>query len=535
MSSTTWPPGLLSIRERQAVRAFVRRDPFNRYASCLAYVPKDRFNTDVRKRIQAIFTDAVGGTSNTFTTELSTQSHARLHVIVNEPSADSIDVAAVEERITRASRDWSDDLRRALLEQLGEANGLELFGRWASAFPPGYRAEVAPAAAVADIQRIESLGDDDLSVGLHQPMGARASELRLKLYRTGSPISLSEALPVLKELGVTVLDEVPSEVNRAGAVPAWIYDFGLRLPDDAVDEPEVRRSFEEAFLAAWSGKADSDGLGRLILTARLSWRQVSLLRALRQYLRQAGTPFSQGYLDETLTGSPTIACLLVELFEARFNPDAEEDHSVDELHIALDTELAAIQSLDQDRILRSFAAVVDATVRTSFFRDDQDPELASIVFKFDPSVVPDLPAPRPKHEIFVYAPHVEGVHLRMGRVARGGLRWSDRREDFRTEVLGLVKAQTVKNAVIVPVGAKGGFVPRRLPTGDRAAVIAEVVRCYRTFISGMLDVTDNLVNGEIVPPPRVKPSRRRRPLPRRRGRQGNGDVQRHRERHQLRP
>ena len=470
---------ILHLRGRPQVRLFVRPDRWGRFVSCLVYVPRDRFNTAIRLRLQATLLEAFRGTSLRFTTELGEDSHARLHVVVTTAPGTPMpdDLEALEERLARVTRAWEDDLQRALVESLGDA-GQDRCDTWASAFPAAYRDEVEPVAAVEDIRRLEELGDDGIAVSLEQPPDAAPRELRLRLYRVGAPVQLSEALPVLRDFGLTVLDEHPYEIEPTGLAAAWIYDFGVLLPDDARDGASAHRLFEEAFLAVWRGAADSDALGRLVLTAGLGWREVALVRTYRQYLRQAGSPFSREYIDDALTANPHIVATLLELFHSGGS-------GVEPVLARLDELVTSVSSLDEDRILRGFVSVVGATICTSWHDESRD----AIAIKLDPSGVLDLPAPRPAFEIFVHAPHVEGVHLRMGRVARGGLRWSDRKEDFRTEVLGLVKAQTVKNAVIVAVGAKGGFFCRQLPVGDRAVVQAEVVRCYRTFVSSLLDVT----------------------------------------------
>ncbi|HEU4423890.1 MAG TPA: NAD-glutamate dehydrogenase, partial [Pilimelia sp.] len=336
--------------------------------------------------------------------------------------------------------------------------------------------------------------------------------VRFKVYRYGEPMMLSAVLPVLHSLGVRVIDEHPYEVSRDDGT-VYLYDFGLQLPEGHRDLAEVRPHVENAFSATWRGEAEVDGFNELVLRAGLTWRQVVVLRAYAKYLRQAGTVFSQEYMESTFIAYPTIASLLVELFETRFDPrrglsDADRGVLAKKLVTAIGHELDAVSSLDQDRILQSYLTLIQATLRTSFFqrssaRDGGRPK-PYVAFKLDPQAIPDLPAPRPKYEIFVYSPRFEGVHLRFGAVARGGLRWSDRREDFRTEVLGLVKAQMVKNSVIVPVGAKGGFVLKQAPaSGDRDAMQAEGVACYRQFISALLDVTDNIVGGQIVPPANV--------------------------------
>ena len=501
--------GILHLGERRRVRLFVRREAFGRFLSCLVYLPLDRYNTEVRRRIEQILRDAFGGSSVDFVARVSESVLARLHLVVHtEPgTATDYDITAIEARLVEATRTWSDELHDALTEQLGEARAALLFRRYAEAFPAAYREDFNPRAAVADIQRIERLGPEgDLDLSLYLPLESQVGHLAFKLLRSGEPLLLSDVLPLLENMGVKVTDERPFEVRPLDGQPVWIYDFGLDYGEEVEFETDrVRQIFQDAFSEVWRGTVENDGFNRLVLGAGLTWREIALLRAIAKYLRQAGSAFSQAYMEETLAGTPKLARALVELFRLRFEPgrtsgaDAKAGELVSEIEAALD----AVASLDQDRILRSFLSVIQAMLRTNYFRHDEGGRVRPYLsFKLDPAGIPDLPAPRPMFEIFVYSPEMEGVHLRAGRVARGGIRWSDRREDFRTEILGLMKAQTVKNAVIVPTGAKGGFVLKRPPT-DREALRDEVVACYRILVRGLLDLTDTLVAGEIVPPPEI--------------------------------
>ena len=389
---------------------------------------------------------------------------------------------------------------------------------YSEAFPEAYKEDLPAAAAVADLHRLEALKNKgDIDLALYSPRDAAPSDRRLKLFHVGEPVSLSLVLPRLQEMGVEVVDERPYLIDRAGRPGAWVYDFGLRYePSGDGGSEDARTRFQDAFAAVWAGEAESDGFNTLVLRAGLTWRQAMVLRAYAKYLRQGGSTFSQHYIEECLTSNVHIARLLVRLFEARLDPGFEmaADEVIDGLQEEIAGALDAVESLDQDRILRAFLGAIRATLRTNYFQPGTDGRPKSYVsFKLDPHLVPDLPQPLPRFEIWVYSPRVEGVHLRFGAVARGGLRWSDRREDFRTEVLGLVKAQMVKNAVIVPVGAKGGFVVKRPPaatgdpTADREALLAEGVACYRTFIGGLLDITDNRIDDQgtsvTVPPAQV--------------------------------
>jgi glutamate dehydrogenase len=501
--------GILHLGERRQVRLFTRREAFGRFLSCLVYLPLDRYNTDVRLRIEQILQDAFDGSSVDHVARISESVLTRLHLVVHTKpgAAPDYDVAAIEARLVEATRTWADDLHDALTEQLGEARGASLFPLYADAFPAAYREDFMPRAAVADIQRIERLGPEgDLDLSLYLPLESQVGHLAFKVLRSGDPLLLSDLLPVLENMGVKVSDERPFEVTPLGRQPVWIYDFGLNYGEEVEFEADrVRQIFQDAFAAVWRGAVENDGFNRLALGAGLTWREISLLRAIAKYLRQAGSTFSQAYMEETFADNAKLARLLVELFRVRFDPGlaSERDAKVRELVGEIEEALDAVASLDQDRILRSFSSMILAMLRTNYFCSDPDGSpYPYLSFKLDPAAIPELPAPRPMFEIFVYSPRMEGIHLRAGRVARGGIRWSDRREDFRTEILGLMKAQTVKNAVIVPTGAKGGFVLKRLPA-DREALKEEVVACYRILVRGLLDLTDTLAAGEIVPPSQV--------------------------------
>jgi glutamate dehydrogenase len=432
---------------------------------------------------------------------------ARLHFLVHTPpgAAPKADIDQIEARLADATRTWSDDLAHALVEAHGEEQGLALLRRWGEGFPAGYRADFPARAAVADLARMEGLAAGELASSLTHPMEAPDGMLRLKLYQAGAPLPISDVLPLLEHLGVRVLDQRPYELQARDGTVVWIHDFGLAPQVGELDAWEVKDIVQEAFLTTWRGEAESDGFNRLVLQAKITWREVAVLRAYCKYLRQAGTTFSQAYMEEALARNAHVARLLVDRFHARFDPDRHPDPEdrATLLTKSLETAIDAVESLDDDRILRRFAALVEATLRTNWFQVGLDglPK-RHLSFKLDPAQVADLPKPRPRYEIFVYSPWTEGVHLRGGKVARGGLRWSDRKEDFRTEILGLMKAQMVKNAVIVPVGAKGGFVVKRAPE-DRGEGVSEVAACYRIFMSGLLDLTDNIVGGEVVHPPRV--------------------------------
>ncbi|GHF26318.1 NAD-glutamate dehydrogenase [Streptomyces griseoluteus] len=509
---------VLYLQERRRLRLYLRQDEYGRYYSALVYLPRDRYTTGVRLRIIDILKEELGGISVDFTAWNTESILSRLHFVVRVPPGTELpqlsdaDKERIEARLVEATRSWSDGFAEALNAECGEERAAELLRRYSNAFTEGYKADHSPRAAVADLVHLERLSNEkgnDFSLSLYEPVGAAPGERRFKIYRKGDAVSLSAVLPVLNRLGVEVVDERPYELRRTDRSTAWIYDFGLRLPRTAGGADHLgedgRERFQDAFAATWTGQAENDGFNALVLSAGLTWRQAMVLRAYAKYLRQAGSTFSQDYMEDTLRNNVHTTRLLVSLFEARMSPDRQKAglEITDALLEELDAALDQVASLDEDRILRSFLTVIKATLRTNFFQEARDggPH-AYVSMKFDPQAIPDLPAPRPAYEIWVYSPRVEGVHLRFGKVARGGLRWSDRREDFRTEILGLVKAQMVKNTVIVPVGAKGGFVAKQLPdpSVDRDAWLAEGIASYKTFISALLDITDNMVAGEVVPP-----------------------------------
>ncbi|ATL28181.1 NAD-glutamate dehydrogenase [Streptomyces formicae] len=509
---------VLYLQERRRLRLYLRKDEYGRYYSALVYLPRDRYTTGVRLRIIDILKEELNGASVDFTAWNTESILSRIHFVVRVPKGAEVpdlsdaDVERIEGRLVDAARSWADGFAEALTAECGEERAAELLRQYGGAFPEGYKADHTPRAAVADLQHLEHLtqGEKDFELSLYEPVGASPGERRFKIYRSGEQVSLSAVLPVLQRLGVEVTDERPYELRCTDRTHAWIYDFGLRMPKSPNGNGDYlgddgRERFQEAFGAAWTGAAEVDGFNSLVLRAGLNWRQAMVLRAYAKYLRQAGATFSQDYMEDTLRNNVHTTRLLVSLFEARMSPGHQRAGTelTDGLLEELDGALDQVASLDEDRILRSFLTVIKATLRTNFFQQTESGKPHNYVsMKFDPQAIPDLPAPRPAYEIWVYSPRVEGVHLRFGKVARGGLRWSDRKEDFRTEILGLVKAQMVKNTVIVPVGAKGGFVAKQLPdpSVDRDAWLAEGVACYKTFISALLDITDNLVAGEVVHP-----------------------------------
>ncbi|MGN6170844.1 MAG: NAD-glutamate dehydrogenase [Solirubrobacteraceae bacterium] len=496
--------GILALGERQRLRLFVRQDPLDRFVSCLVCLPRDRFNTQNRERIGRILTEEFHGTHVDWALHLSESVLVRIHYVVHCPRGipADYDVSATEQRLVRAVRAWTDDLRVALTEELGAEKAQSVYRRYDSAFPPGYRDAHTARTAVSDTAKLEELRRSGgpiihLYRASDEEDDADPSAVRCKLFST-EDVALSDILPIFEHMGAKVVDEHPHEIRPRESEPVWLYDFGLRVQSEDVER--IRDLFQETFLWVWRGEIEDDGLNGLVLAASLAGRRISVLRSVARYLRQASIPYSDAYMVRTLLRHPDVAAMLVELFCARFDPEQHDEESAQSLREQIERAIDAVESLDEDRILRSFLSVLLAILRTNFFR----PGRTSLSFKVDPTRIPLLPLPRPRFEIFVFSPRVEGVHLRGGKVARGGIRWSDRPEDFRTEILGLMKAQMVKNALIVPVGSKGGFVVKRPPAeGGREALQDEAIECYKVFLAGLLDLTDNIVNGKVKPPERV--------------------------------
>jgi glutamate dehydrogenase len=498
--------GILVNGYRQRTRLFVRSDRYGRFLSCLVYVPRENYSAEVRERTQQILMESFNGISSEFTLHLSDSALARVLITVRTKpgSVPDFDVREIEKWIVKAARRWEDDLHDALLARLGEERGNQLYRRFGDAFPAAYREDLSATEAVTDATIIDRLGAErKLALDLYAADSHSVSPLHLKVFHLGNPIPLSSSLPMLERMGVNVLGELSYKVEPEGMPPVYVYDFGMSHPGDLqVEVARVKLKFEEAFARAWSGEVENDDFNRLVLRANLSWREVTILRAYSKYLRQTGFTFRQAYVEQALANNGAIARQLIELFVTRFDPANAIATGVKSqvLTVQIESALDSVTNLDEDRILRRFLAVIQATVRTNYFQKDAaGADKPYLSLKFDPALLPALPEPKPRFEIYVYSPRVEGVHLRGGHVARGGLRWSDRREDFRTEVLGLMKAQMVKNTVIVPVGSKGGFVVKQ-PPGDREAFMQEGIACYQIFLRGLLDLTDNLVAGKVVPP-----------------------------------
>ena len=504
--------GVVQMQDRDMLRLFVRKDPFGRFFSCMVYVTKDRYNAELRRQTQRILKQYFGCDQEVeFTTYFSESPLARTHYIVRVDNNNmDVDVKTIERNLVEASSTWDDRLSDAIVANFGESKGLPLSKEYMRAFPRSYKEDVLPGTSVADIERLESLSDDHkLGMLFYKPqeLASDSKAVRFKLYHRDEPIHLSDVMPMLENLGLRVIGESPYEIRKANGRVYWILDFSmLHKSDKSVDLREARDRFQQAFASIWQGELESDGFNRLVLGASLTGREISILRAYARYMRQVGFPFSQQYIEDTLNHHPEIAGDLVQLFTKRFDPKLRgSEKGQNTLVTKITAQLEQVESLDDDRIIRRYMEMITATLRTNYYQLDQNKQAKPwLALKLKPSDIPEIPQPVPAFEIFVYAPDIEGVHLRGGKVARGGLRWSDRQEDFRTEILGLVKAQQVKNTVIVPVGAKGGFVCKRQPNlTARDEIFAEGQRCYQRFIRALLDVSDNIVDGEVSPPKNV--------------------------------
>ncbi|KUJ73428.1 hypothetical protein AVO45_15200 [Ruegeria marisrubri] len=505
--------GVLHLATRPRTRLFPRPDRFGRFVSCIVYVPRERYNTEIRIRIGNILCDALDGRVASWEPSFRTEGLARIHFVIAMSGGriPDYDAAAIEAEVATAVRSWSDMLLETLTDRCGEAEGARLHARYGKGFSASYRDDVQVAAAIGDIEKLETISEDKpLALHFYRRLEDSETTARFKIYHHGGPVPLSDALPVLENMGFRILNEHPYRVEL-GDTDSWIHDFHMESAAGVeIDLSELRAKLEDAFDATWNGLVDDDPLNRLVVLSGLSARETALLRAYSRFLRQARIPYSIDYMEDALAQYPEIAHSLVALFAAQFDPENKldaEGRGAERARIMaqIDAALEDVPSLDMDRILRRFRNAIASTLRTNYYQPGADGRPKSYFsFKFDCDELDELPLPRPWREIFVYSPWVEGVHLRGGPVARGGLRWSDRKEDYRTEVLGLVKAQQVKNAVIVPVGSKGGFLPKKLPAGgSREEIQAEAIRAYKTFLCGLLDLTDNLVAGDVVPPDAV--------------------------------
>ena len=503
--------GIFGLNDRPRVRVLLRRDPFRRFYSCLVYVPREKYNTQVRQRIERLIRDAFATTSMESQIQIAESNLARIHIVARTQPTDEtrVDAETLERRVAAAVSSWMDSFKSALLARFDEAYALQLFATYAQAFPAAYTEDFNGESAALDVSFLEAVEKEPqrLHLDIYRNDARRKDKLFLKIFRGQDSIPISDLLPMLENMGLKVMAERPYELELAGGKRAWIQDLELLMQSPAaIAFDALDHEIKSAFTAVWTNRMDNDSFNQLTLAAGVPWRIVNVLRAYCRYLLQAGLPFSQGYIAQVLVNNPLSSKLLAELFVTRFDPampQAVRAKSLARLGKRILEALEAVTRSDEDRILRGIWNTLSASVRTNAFTTDAAGQFKPYLsFKIESQQLRELPLPRPLFEIFVFSPRMEGVHLRMGHVARGGIRWSDRREDFRTEILGLMKAQQVKNTVIVPVGAKGGFVVRRMPA-ERESQAAEVIACYQTLIRGMLDITDNIVGDKILPPAKV--------------------------------
>ena len=500
--------GISQLQDKKSLRLFSRIDHYQRFVSCLVYIPRDKFNTELRLKVQEVLKEAYGGTSSGFTTEFNESEHARVHVHVRTVPGqiNEVDTAVLEAKLSALMESWSDHYQRMLLDNVGEQQANTLKRQFLEYIPAAYEERFDARSAVEDTKRLAALSDEQpMNWHLYRSTGDAGNKLHLKLYGREQPTILSKVLPILENFGVSVISAQTYEFDLPEQ-PIWMQEYELILENvETVNMQVVGSQFEDSLKQIWAGRVENDSFNELILTTQLGTYDVVVLRALSRYMVQARAPFSSTYIQQTVAKNSTISVALSELFDARMNPEHSEEERASKTEKIQEQVLAAlanVSSLDEDRIFRWFLDLINAMVRTNFYQREADGQRKDrLSFKFLADDIPNLPKPKPMFEIFVYSPRVEAVHLRGGKAARGGLRWSDRMEDYRTEVLGLVKAQMVKNAVIVPVGSKGGFIVKTKTMADgREAFQAEGIACYQAFLRGMLDVTDNIVDGEIVPP-----------------------------------
>jgi glutamate dehydrogenase len=504
--------GIFQMQERGMSKLFVRRDTFGRFFSCMVYVPRERYNTQLRKETQALLKRSFNADGDVeFNTYFSESVYARTHYIARVSNNNlEFDVNEIENNLIELTKSWQDKLSAKIVAFYGEETGKAIVRKYDNAFSRSYTEQNLPSAALVDIQHIETLSEDSpLDILFYRPQEEASDSdiVKLKLYYRNEPIHLSDVLPMLENFGLRVIDESPYRVTNENGEISWVMDFTmLHKKSNDFDMERAQELFQSAFADVWNTQLEDDGFNRLILGGQIEGRMVTIVRAYAKYMRQIGSSFSIDYIANTLASYPDIAEELIRFFHQKFCPTIKRNpKKVESLEQGILQKLDGVSNLDDDRIIRRYLDLINATLRTNFYQQDNDGNSKHYVsFKLLPERIPEMPLPMPKFEIFVYSPRVEGVHLRGGKVARGGLRWSDRMEDFRTEVLGLVKAQQVKNTVIVPVGAKGGFVCKRMPKdADRATVQAEGQACYRIFIRSLLDITDNIVDGKVVPPKQV--------------------------------
>lgn len=502
--------GILHLKERKKLRLLVRRDAFQRYFSCLVYMPRELFTTNLADKMRNVLMHAFNSNEATYDTYFSDSVLARVHYIVRVDAKNILeyDINSIESELASVARSWSDQLKDALLDRYDENTAVNYFIEYGKAFSAGYMEAYTPQDAVFDIDKIETLSKENpLTMRLYRL--PKQTQFSLKIFQNDDTIILSDAVPILENMGLIIIAESSHQVKHHTNNTVWINDFTVvTSAHQMIDIEAQEEDFQTAFKQIWYGFSENDRFNRLVLEANLNWQQVAMLRAYAKYLRQIGFTLSQSYIEQALIHHTGIAQALAQLFDLRFNPKTTDKEHTGQLSLIKQIEhsLENVTSLDEDRIFRRLLELILATIRTNFYQSNENGLPKSYIsYKFNPALISDLPLPRPKFEIFVYSPRVEGVHLRAGSVARGGLRWSDRKEDFRTEVLGLMKAQQVKNTVIVPEGAKGGFVVKltQAPDMSRETYMSEVIACYTIFISGLLDITDNIHHHKVIPPKNV--------------------------------
>ncbi|MEP3824595.1 MAG: NAD-glutamate dehydrogenase [Marinobacter sp.] len=505
---------ILYIQERRRIELFMREDVYGQFVTCLAFFPRDIYNTELRMKVEQVLMDRLDAHDIEFVTHFSESPLARVQFTIRVPQVENRDlpIAEIRDQVIDLAQSWRDGLDVALTEAYGEESGNELYRLWASGFPASYVAMFSPRRAAVDLEHIvAAVREKDLAMSFYRALEESESNLHFKLFYPDEPLPLSDVMPIFDNLGFRVIGEHPFEVTERSGQTVWIHDFTLQAyTGETLDIHRIRPIFEELFRRVWHGEAENDAFNRMMLTSYMGWREIALLRTYARYMRQIRFSNSQTFISNTLVNHVGLTNTLLEYFDVRFNPDryksaAKCEAAQQKLEIEFHAGLDNVDNLSEDRVLRLYLELMQATLRTNYFQPDAEGKPKPYIsLKFDPTRIPDVPLPLPMFEIFVYSPRVEGVHLRGGKVARGGLRWSDRYEDYRTEVLGLVKAQQVKNAVIVPVGAKGGFVAKQLPSpSDREAFQAEGIEAYKTFIRGLLDITDNLADAGIQPPEQV--------------------------------
>lgn len=505
---------ILYIQERRMLRVFMREDVYGQFVNCLAFFPRDIYNTELRLKVEEVLIRSLEAEDIEFVTHFSESVLARVQFTIRVPQVENrqIPVAEIQEQTIALAQSWRDGLSEALHETYGEERGNELIRLYHNAFPGSYQDMFSPRRAAIDLEHIVNVADSDrIGMSFYRALEEDESTLHFKLFAPNSQLPLSDVMPIFGNLGFRVIGEHPFEIVDRSGKRVWIHDFSLQAySGKVVDIHRIRPIFEDLFERVWYGEAENDSFNRLVLASYFDWRQIATLRSYARYMRQIRISNSQTFIATTLVNHVSLAQTLLEFFSVRFDPERNQSQgksaaAQQKLELEFNAGLDEVDNLSEDRVLRLFLDLIKATLRTNYYQPDADGNAKTYIsFKFRPTDIPDMPLPLPMFEIFVYSPRVEGVHLRGGKVARGGLRWSDRFEDYRTEILGLVKAQQVKNAVIVPVGAKGGFVAKQLPdSGDRDAFQKEGIESYKTFIRGLLDVTDNLVGGEISPPEKV--------------------------------